>query len=117
MIMTYITRPEKDLYIVRRTSLVGSNCALSPCEECVSATVIKTVIHYRDESSCHSPRPKDKYFNYRRIDNVNLKDTMVTEWVATVPDLIAFIEKYGSCIISKNRAGYYELEIYDDYRE
>jgi hypothetical protein len=42
---------------------------------------------------------------------------MVTEWVATVPDLIAFIEKYGSCIISKNRAGYYELEIYDDYRE
>jgi hypothetical protein len=112
--MSNIFRPEKDLYIVRRTSLYSSEC---PCEECIEVTVIKTVIHCKNDLFCHSPQSKDKYFNYRRINDVTLKDTMVTEWVATVPDLIDFIEKYGVCIISKNRAGYYELEIYDDSRE
>ena len=40
-------------------------------------------------------------------------------WVCDIPDLHAFVERYGRIILEKpnNREGLWEIEIYDDYRE
>ena len=40
-------------------------------------------------------------------------------WMCDIPDLHAFVEKYGKIILNKpqNKEGYWEVEIYDDYRE
>ena len=40
-------------------------------------------------------------------------------WVCEITDIHAFVEKYGKIILNKpsNKEGYWEIEIYDDYRE
>lgn len=40
-------------------------------------------------------------------------------WLCDIPDLHEFVNKYGNVILMKphNKEGYWELEIYDDYRE
>ncbi len=40
-------------------------------------------------------------------------------WVVEVDDLLSFVDKHGQCILSEPdcEEGYYEIEIYDDYRE
>lgn len=41
------------------------------------------------------------------------------EWLCDIPDLHAFVEKYGKIILMKpeNKEGIWEVEIYDGYRE
>lgn len=40
-------------------------------------------------------------------------------WVCEIPDLHAFVEKYGKIILMKPsvKEGYWMIEIYDDFRE
>ena len=41
------------------------------------------------------------------------------EWLCDIPDLHAFVEKYGKIVLMQpeNKEGIWEVEIYDDYRE
>ena len=39
------------------------------------------------------------------------------EWAAEIPDLPAFVTKYGRCILDRDDNGFCTVEIYDDYRE
>lgn len=40
-------------------------------------------------------------------------------WLCEIPSLEAFVDKYGRIVLStpENKEGYYEVEIYDQYRE
>lgn len=40
-------------------------------------------------------------------------------WLCEIPSLEAFVDKYGMIVLSppENKEGYYEVEIYDQYRE
>jgi len=39
------------------------------------------------------------------------------EWAVEIPDLPAFVTKYGRCILGCDDSGFCTVEIYDDYRE
>ena len=41
----------------------------------------------------------------------------VEEWAVEIPDLPAFVTKYGRCILGCDDSGFCTIEIYDDYRE
>jgi len=38
------------------------------------------------------------------------------EWAVEIPDLPAFVTKYGRCILDRDDNGFCTVEIYDDYR-
>lgn len=39
------------------------------------------------------------------------------EWVAYIPDIMAFVDKHGDCIVGRDRGGWATIEIYDDWSE
>lgn len=115
-------------YIVSRTS---SSIDASP--ECDGEVQVTTTL-YRDQRTFKTIDDWKKKFpedfempivecgemgggTYRIIKQCDVV------WVVEVPDLIAFVKKYGRCVLSLNAGKYpelddlMELEIYDDYRE
>lgn len=58
--------------------------------------------------------------NHRIVNGRICRDmTPELRWVADVPDIRAFIAKYGRCVVHQPSTGsdFFEIEIYDDYRE
>lgn len=39
------------------------------------------------------------------------------KWVIDIDDLLVFVREHGECILSIDRDGWPEIEIYDDYRD
>lgn len=110
-------------YIVRKTSLWDEQ----PVEE-----AIKTTVHWFDIRNSVVKDPNRKYlwedFVKQNRDIIQLPNghwrginKIASEvWVVEIDDLLSFVDKCkDSIIISKPSCeeGYYELEIYDTYRE
>ena len=36
-------------------------------------------------------------------------------WMIEIDDIMSFVDKYNDCIVSRNKDGFAEIEIYDDY--
>lgn len=120
MSKTTITTPRKGLYLVRRTSMYEG----SPCPD---AFIIERI--FIDTRNCDDPKKipanngKDGDWFLRgtnhRVENGMIKRDLGTiqEWAVEIPDILAFVDKYGECVVGRNSNGFYEIEIYDDYRE
>jgi hypothetical protein len=116
-----VVRPEQNLYLISRTSAYSED---KPCPDAFKILVINT-----DTRSCDDPKkiPANKGTDgdwytrgtNHRIEGGKIKRDLgyATEWAVNVIDLPAFIEEYGTCVISKNNDGFCAIEIYDDYRE
>ena len=85
---TILVAPYDGLYLCSRTSS-GLLSNVQPCEEA-------------------------KRILMRTRDQVH---TEIEEWAAEIPDLPAFVAKYGRCILDRDDNGFCTVEIYDDYRE
>lgn len=135
-----IVKPRPDLYICKRTSspqrpkdVPFSEEYLSwwrpekPCEEAFAVFVIAT-----DVRDCDDPKKipinqgtngdwYEKGTNHRVEGGVIKRDIGVRAAYAVelqdLQALQAFVDKYGSCVIDRDAAGYLEIEIYDDLRE
>jgi len=54
-----------------------------------------------------------------RVENGHIKRDLEPEavYVVEIPDIWAFVEKHGDCVLSINSEGFRVVEIYDDDRE
>jgi len=122
--MKTLTAPlPKDAYIVERTS----GPIFSTKAPCPGAK--KSFVVYVDERIVDDPKKINAYSHTEawwyskgtnhRVENGHIKrDLGFNEvYVLKIPDIWAFVEKHGQCVLSINSEGFRVVEIYDDYRE
>ena len=85
----WMIEPEKNVYLVSRTSLRDDS--KKPCEEAYKV-LVKNIDRRRDREWSEA-------------------------WIVKVDDIYNFICEHGECVLSIKREGFMEIEIYDDYRE
>jgi hypothetical protein len=113
----------KDTYIVERASARWEPTT-APCQGAEKKLVVSV-----DERIVDDPKKIGAYGHTdawwygrgtnHRVENGHIKrDIGVNEvYVLKIPDIWAFIEKHGDCVLSINSEGFRVVEIYDDYRE
>lgn len=114
--------PEDGVYLVSRTSCYADS--EKPCDEAFEVEVLRV-----DARNVSSP---EKLFNgaddwWARgtnhwVENGNIKRDLGLErrWAVHVDDIAGiwgFVSKYGDCVLSVDRNGFRNIEIYDSYRE
>ena len=122
--MKILTAPlPKDTYIVERTS----NPIFATKAPCQGAE--KRFIRYVDERTVDDPKKISGYGHTEdwwyskgknhRVENGHIKRDLEPEavYIVEIPDLWAFVERHGQCVLSMNSEGFRVVEIYDDYRE
>ena len=111
-------------FIITRTSCWDEN--ESPAEE-----AIEVEVHWYDRRTEIITRSDKagiwKWFNKRNRDIVHLPEGIwqgvnkepSKAWLIETDDICSLVDKYGEIIVKKPSCeeGYYELEIYDGYRE
>lgn len=121
--MTNIVTPSAELYLCSRTSAYNPQ----PCEEAYRVLVMQVDRRsYDDPKKIPANHGTDggwytKGTNHRVENGQICRDRCLREeWAVHLPDLVAlqaFVDKYDRCIISRDCNGFYNIEIYDDYRE
>lgn len=121
-----ITLPTEGLFIVTRTSegfisLDDDPRSSAPCPEAFKATVRVVDRRSVDHPSKLTMGEKTWYERgtNHRIENGHIYRDLGIEsvWVVAVSDIVAFVDKHGDVIVSRNNNGFATLEIYDTYRE
>lgn len=87
-----IVQPRSGLYLVTRTS----NYRAKPCDEARPIRVVNSDDRNRDDPIDEETR---------------------AVWAAEIPDLLAFVDVHGQCVVNTDSDGWSTIEIYDDYRE
>lgn len=110
------------LYIVKRTSEWASD--VPPCTGAVKLPLIRV-----DRRSVDDPKkiPANRGTNgdwFTRGTNHRIEDGNIcrdigtyNEWFVDIEDVLLFVKKYGSCVLSVGEKDVPTIEIYDDYRE
>lgn len=115
-------------FLTRRTTEYFD---IKPCEEAIEGTYTHVDIRMVDDPAKIPAEKgtdwwyKDKDFTNHRVENGQIKrDRILKGWfveINTLEELVEFTKKYdGDVIISTNNENnpeFYELEIYDNYRE
>ena len=116
-----LLQPRPDLFLVIRSSSLDDD--VPPCEGAKQYQVKRV-----DRRSVDDPKkiPLNRGTDgdwYTRGENHRVENGMIcrdvgwkTEWFVEIPDIMAFVRRYGQCVVS-HRDGYPCIEIYDDYRE
>ena len=114
-------KPRKGLYLCSRTSGYTN---VPPCDEAFLSTVIMTHTRSCDDPKkipAHRGTDGDWYTKgtNHRVEGGMIKRDLGTReaWAVECSDLMAFVDKHGRCVISRDIDGFCEIEIYDDYRE
>ena len=115
-----LVMPRDGTYLVSRTSV----CEGKPCDEAYEVEMLRV-----DRRNCDDPKKipanngTDGDWYQRganhRVENGYICRDMgwVREWVVDAESIMAFVDAHGECVVSRNRDGFAEIEIYDDYRE
>lgn len=106
-------------YLISRTSAMSKG--VCPCEGAYrvrrlytsrSPHCIADIDFYDNPNSYWNTQG----FNHRIVDGIYMRDVYWEAWAIAIPDLRAFLDEHGRCVISVEN-GFLCLEIYDDYRE
>jgi hypothetical protein len=117
-----IEKPEPGLFMANRSSLYS--CTDKPCKEAFPAEYL--IVDRRNVDD-----PKKLPYNRgtdgdwydlgsnHRLEGGNICRDMGWErrWFVRLEDIMAFVDKYGQCVIGRNLGGFATIEIYDHYRE
>ena len=111
--------PRDGVFLVSRTSSIGQ-----PCEDAYEVEVMQ--IDTRDVD-CPKKIPANNGTNgdwYERGTNHRVEDGHIfrdlglsKQWAVQVSDIMNFVDIHGECVLSRDREGFANIEIYDDYRE
>lgn len=117
-----LLEPQKNTYIIRRTSLYDSD--EKPCDEAYKVELMLVDCRPVDDPKkipINNGTDGDWYergTNHRVVNGRICRDLYwYQEWAVDVEDIMDFVDKYGTIILGKNNAGFGTIEIYDDYRE
>ena len=122
-----LTAPVKGLFAVHRTSnsiTPDDEDPVPPCDGAFACEIRRIDRRYCDD-------PKKVPFNKgtsdwwyadganHRVENGCICRDMgwCLRWFVEIPDVMEFVRKNGTCVVSIDRDGHEEIEIYDDYRE
>lgn len=115
--MLEVATPRPGLFMCSRASMYSEK----PCEEAFKALVPYTDIRTVDDPAKLRGISNDWYergTNHRVINGQIARDLGPREeWMVEVHDLLAFVAKYGDCVLSVESNGFMSIEIYDSYRE
>ena len=104
-------------YVVTRTSIWSEE---KPVEEAFKRTLTKHVTLKSTAAEHVKEMTRKKCERYVVHQDMSITFYIKKDaWVCDIPDLCAFVEKYGRIILMKpdNEEGLWFVEIYDDYRE
>lgn len=122
-----LTKPEPGLFMVDRSTSIGSWPGIRPCEEAFLGRALRIdhrhhISNEEELERCLTPIGVKNW--YGQGDGHSFEWGHATRvlgaedaWFVRVPDIMEFVHKYGRCIISVNDDGYNHIEIYDGYRE
>lgn len=115
-----IVLPCSGLFLANRTSSWSGK----PCDEAFEAETMQI-----DRRNCDDPKkiPAHKGTDgdwYQRGTNHRVENGTICrdlgwqrEWFVRLDDVMAFVDKYGECVVGRDHRGFATIEIYDDYRE
>ena len=104
-------------YIVTRTSIWGNE---KPIEDAVPCTIHKFVQVSGKATGLFRKELRVKILVTKELEDGGFEGYLPTEvYVCDVSDLQKFVRQYGKIVLlpPNNKEGYFEIEIYDDYRE
>ena len=121
-----VTLPRPDLYICSRVSDYSYDTR--PCDEAFQITIVAVDTRSVDDpKKIRSNKGTDGDWYMRgtnhRVDNGRIKRDMgyAQVWAVECKNIPEFVKKYGQCVVEYNTCGcyegYWEIEIYDGYRE
>ncbi len=113
-------RTRQGLYLASRTSAYGEK----PCDEAFKIVRVNTDTRNCDDPKkipAHGGTDGDWFLRgtNHRVENGKIKRDLGTQekWAVEVPDIQAFVDKYGDCVVGRDADGFCTVEIYDDCRE
>ena len=119
--------PTKGFFSVNRTSSCDrpdDEDSKPPCDGAFPCEVMRIDRRYCDD-------PKKVPYNkgtsdwwYEKGSNHRVENGYICrdmgwwkQWFVEIPDVMEFVRKNGTCVVSIDRDGHESIEIYDDYRE
>lgn len=115
--MFEVATPRPGLFLCSRTRAYGDK----PCEEAFKALVASIDVRTVDDPAKLAFGADTWYArgtNHRVINGQIARDLAPTEqWLVEIQDLMAFVNKYGQCVLDTEANGFASIEIYDGYRE
>jgi hypothetical protein len=111
-----LVRPQRGTFIVLRTSdYSGTN---KPCDGAYRAEVLLVDRRAKGYDPTKSPDWFQRGTNHRIENGEHCRDMYWDSvWAIDIPDVMEFVATHGDCVVSVNREGFHEIEIYDSYRE
>lgn len=112
--------PKPGLYLVRRTSYAASR---QPCAGASLVSVVKTDCRdVGDPADIQDTEVASRWYRrgtgHRVVGGMIVRDVgRELRWLAAVADIMAFVDTYGGCIVSRDANGFACIEIYDSHRE
>lgn len=120
--MIDITDRRPNLYLCSRTSTSMSD--EKPCDAARSVRIPRVDVRGVDDPRKIPENAGTEGDWYRRGTNHRVENGRIMRdlgelsvWAVEVPDIQAFVTEHGPCVISRRWDGFFEIEIYDDYRE
>jgi hypothetical protein len=111
-----LVRPRRGTFIVSRTSDYSGQ--EKPCDDAYRAEAMLVDRRIKGYDPTKTNDWLQRGTNHRIEDGQYCRDMGWDKvWAIDIPDVMEFVAKHGPCVVSVNREGFHDIEIYDGYRE